>query len=45
MTAEDFRRIALSMPDAIEASHMGHPDFRVGNGESTPCHRGTECRF
>ena len=30
MTVKDFRRIALSLPDAIEASHMGHPDFRVG---------------
>jgi hypothetical protein len=30
VTANDFRRIALSMPEAIEASHMGHPDFRVG---------------
>ena len=30
MTAAEFRRIALSFPDVIEASHMGHPDFRVG---------------
>jgi hypothetical protein len=30
MTAAEFRRIALSLPDAVEASHMGHPDFRVG---------------
>jgi hypothetical protein len=30
MTPEDFRRIALSMPEAIESSHMGHPDFRIG---------------
>ncbi|HEV3142249.1 MAG TPA: MmcQ/YjbR family DNA-binding protein [Gemmataceae bacterium] len=29
MTIDDFRRIALSMPQAIEAEHMGHPDFRV----------------
>jgi hypothetical protein len=29
MTANDFRRIALGLNDAIEASHMGHPDFRV----------------
>jgi hypothetical protein len=29
MTADDFRRIALSFPDASESSHMGHPDFRV----------------
>ena len=30
MTADEFRRIALSLPEATEASHMGHPDFRVG---------------
>jgi hypothetical protein len=30
VTAEDFRRIALALPDAVEASHGGHPDFRVG---------------
>ena len=29
MTAAQFRRIALSMPQATEASHMSHPDFRV----------------
>jgi hypothetical protein len=28
--AEDFRRIALSLPGAEESSHMGAPDFRVG---------------
>src|SRR4051812_5952438 len=25
-----FRRIALSLPNAIEGSHQGHTDFRVG---------------
>jgi len=30
MNAEDFRRIALSLPGAEESSHMGAPDFRVG---------------
>lgn len=30
MTANDFRRLALSLPEASEAAHMGHPDFRVG---------------
>jgi hypothetical protein len=30
MTAEQFRAIALSFSEAIEAAHMGHPDFRVG---------------
>src|SRR3954453_20210715 len=29
MTADHFRRIALSFPEAVEAQHMGHPDFRV----------------
>ncbi|MGI8958690.1 MAG: MmcQ/YjbR family DNA-binding protein [Bryobacteraceae bacterium] len=29
MTAEDFRRLALSFPDAVESAHMRHPDFRV----------------
>ena len=31
MTAAAFRRLALSLPDAIEAAHMDHPDFRVRN--------------
>jgi hypothetical protein len=31
MTHKTFRRIALSLNGAIEASHMGHPDFRVAN--------------
>lgn len=30
MTAQDFRRIALSMDGAEEGSHMGAVDFRVG---------------
>jgi len=30
MDAKDFRRIALSMPGAEQASHMGAVDFRVG---------------
>ena len=29
MTANDFRRLALSLPEVAEAAHMGHPDFRV----------------
>ena len=32
MTAGDFRRIALGMDGAVEASHMNHPDFRA-NGK------------
>ena len=30
MKAPDFRRIALSLPEAEEGSHMGAVDFRVG---------------
>ena len=30
MNAQDFRRLALSLPGAEESSHMGSPDFRVG---------------
>ena len=29
MTANQFRRIALGMSGAVEASHMDHPDFRA----------------
>jgi hypothetical protein len=29
MTAEQFRSLALEMPEASESSHMRHPDFRV----------------
>jgi hypothetical protein len=29
MTISDFRRMALEIPNAIERSHMNHPDFRV----------------
>jgi len=30
MTVDDFRELALSLPEATESSHMNHPDFRVG---------------
>ena len=30
LTAADFRRIALSLPEAVEGSHFGQADFRVG---------------
>ena len=29
MTANDFRRLALSFPETVEKAHMDHPDFRV----------------
>ena len=31
VTPATFRRLALSLPEASEAGHMGHPDFRVRN--------------
>ena len=31
MTANDFRKIALSLPETEERSHMDHPDFRVAS--------------
>lgn len=30
MTADEFRELALSLPETEERSHVGHPDFRVG---------------
>ncbi len=30
MTADQFRKLALRLPEALEGEHMGHPDFRVG---------------
>jgi hypothetical protein len=29
MTADDFRRLVLDVPGAVEGAHMGHPDFRA----------------
>jgi hypothetical protein len=29
MTENTFRRMALSLPEAVESAHMNHPDFRV----------------
>jgi hypothetical protein len=26
-----FRRLALALPEAVESSHMDHPDFRLNN--------------
>ena len=31
MTPDEFREIALGLPEAEERSHMNHPDFRVGD--------------
>jgi hypothetical protein len=30
MSSNRFRRVALSLPGAIEGSHQGHADFRAG---------------
>jgi hypothetical protein len=30
MTADQFRRLALSLPETSAGSHGGHADFRVG---------------
>jgi hypothetical protein len=29
MTADEFRKLALDTPNAVEQSHMNHPDFRL----------------
>jgi hypothetical protein len=29
MTTAEFRNMALEIPEAVERSHMNHPDFRV----------------
>ena len=31
MGPEEFRRLARSLPEAVEKEHMQHPDFRVAN--------------
>jgi hypothetical protein len=30
VTPAGFRKLALSLPQAWESSHLGHPDFRMG---------------
>ena len=29
MNADQFRRMALALPEAVEGAHMGHADFRL----------------
>src|SRR4051812_23988262 len=29
MTSDEFRKLALEVPTAVEMSHVNHPDFRV----------------
>lgn len=31
MTPDQFRQLALSIPQAVESAHMNHPDFRLGS--------------
>jgi len=30
MSPDQFRRLAIGLPEASESAHMRHPDFRVG---------------
>lgn len=30
MTPDQFRKLALALPGAVEGEHMQHPDFRAG---------------
>ena len=30
MKADEFRELALALPETSEGAHMDHPDFRVG---------------
>jgi hypothetical protein len=30
MTPDEFRTLALRLPETVEHQHQGHPDFRVG---------------
>jgi hypothetical protein len=29
MKTDEFRKLALDLPEAVESTHMSHPDFRV----------------
>jgi len=29
VSADEFRKLALGLPEVIESAHMNHPDFRV----------------
>jgi hypothetical protein len=29
VTSNDFRKLALKLPEVVESAHMGHPDLRV----------------
>lgn len=40
MTPDGFRRVALSLPGAVEGAHMGHPDFRANGRIFASLHAG-----
>jgi hypothetical protein len=40
MTSDDFRRLVLDMPGAVEGAHMGHPDFRANGRIFASLHTG-----
>src|SRR5215831_10509843 len=40
MKAKDFRRIVLDLKDAVENTHMNHPDFRVNGKIFATLHHG-----
>ena len=40
MIAEDFRRLVLALPGAVEGAHMGHPDFRANGRIFASLHSG-----
>lgn len=43
MTADQFRRLALSLQGVVESAHMGHPDFRANGRIFASLH--TQDRF
>jgi hypothetical protein len=43
VTAQEFRRIALTLEGAWEGAHMGHPDFRIDKRIFASLHPGNEC--
>ena len=42
ITPDDFRRLALALPQAIESAHMGTVDFRCGKIFATLCNPDVE---
>jgi hypothetical protein len=40
VTPDEFRRLALAKPGAVEGAHMGHPDFRANGRIFATLHSG-----